>query len=116
MSESVLILEKETGIATVTLNRPDKLNALNRELRASFCRTMRELRTSSDVGAVIITGAGRAFCAGMDLKDLSGGLREEGNVTFVSVIEDMDIQIIAAANGFAITGGFELALACAIII
>ena len=69
MSEPVLKLEKENGIATVTLNRAEKLNALNRELRATFCRTMRELRTAEDVGAVIITGAGRAFCAGMDLKE-----------------------------------------------
>jgi enoyl-CoA hydratase len=113
MSEPVLILEKDNGIATVTLNRAEKLNALNRELRAAFCRTMRELRTASDVGVVIITGAGRA---GMDLKELGGGLREEGNVTFVSVIEDMDAPVIAAVNGFAITGGFELALACDIII
>jgi enoyl-CoA hydratase/carnithine racemase len=116
MSEPVLILEKENGIATVTLNRAEKLNALNRELRATFCRTMRELRSADDVGCVIITGAGRAFCAGMDLKDLGGGLREEGNVNFVSVIEDMDVPVIAAVNGFAITGGFELALACDMII
>ena len=116
MSEPVLILEKENGIATITLNRAEKLNALNRELRAAFCRTMRELRRADDAGVVIITGAGRAFCAGMDLRELGGGLREEGGVTFVSVIEDLEIPVIAAVNGFAITGGFELALACDMIV
>jgi enoyl-CoA hydratase len=78
---------------------------------------MQELRADADVGCVIITGNGRAFCAGLDLKELNTvQLRETGGVTFVSVIEDMDAPVIAAVNGFAITGGLELALACDIII
>jgi enoyl-CoA hydratase len=117
MSEPVILVNKADGIATVTLNRPEKLNALNRELRSEFCRTMQELRDDSEVRVVVITGAGRAFCAGLDLRELgSSGLREEGNVTFVTVIEDMRVPVIAAVNGFAVTGGFELALACDIII
>ncbi len=117
MAEPVVLVDKEGGLATVTLNRPEKLNALNAELRSAFCRLMRELRADREVGCVIITGAGRAFCAGLDLRELGGTqLREQGNVTFVSVIEDMDVPVIAAVNGFAITGGFELALACDIII
>jgi len=116
MPESIVLVEKQDGIATLTLNRPEKLNAFNRELRAIFCRTMQQLRTDSEAGAVIISGAGRAFCAGMDLKELGGPLREEGNATFISVIEDMDVPVIAAVNGFAITGGFELALACDLIV
>lgn len=117
MSEPVILVNKAGGIATVTLNRPEKLNALNRELRSAFCRTMQELREDREAGVVIITGAGRAFCAGLDLRELgTNGLREEGNATFVTVVEDMQVPVIAAVNGFAVTGGFELALACDMII
>jgi enoyl-CoA hydratase/carnithine racemase len=64
MGESIVLVDKQDGIATVTLNRPDKLNALNRELRLAFCHTMQELRRDQDVRVVIITGASRAFCVG----------------------------------------------------
>jgi len=115
MSESIVLVDKHDGIATVTLNRPDKLNALNRELRLAFCHAMQELRRDQDIRVVIITGAGRAFCVGLDLRELgtrASGIRDEGDATFVTVIEDMEVPVIAAVNGFAITGGFELALAC----
>jgi enoyl-CoA hydratase len=117
MSEPVIIVNQEGGIATVTLNRPEKLNALNRDLRGQFCRVMQELRADPKVGVVIITGAGRAFCAGLDLRELGAeGVREDGNATFITVIDDMEVPVIAAVNGFAVTGGFELALACDIMI
>jgi enoyl-CoA hydratase len=119
MSEAVVLIDKQEGIATVTLNRPDKLNALNRELRLAFCHAMQALRADPEVRAVIITGAGRAFCVGLDLRELGtgkSGIRDEGNATFVTVIEDMEVPVIAAVNGFAITGGFELALACDMMI
>ena len=119
MSETVVLIDKHEGIATVTLNRPDKLNALNRELRLAFCHAMQSLRADPEVRAVIITGAGRAFCVGLDLRELGtgkSGIRDEGNATFVTVIEDMEVPVIAAVNGFAITGGFELALACDMMI
>ncbi len=115
----VVLLDRSDRIATVTLNRPDKLNALNHELRTAFCATMRELRAATDVDVVIITGAGRAFCAGLDLRELGtrqSGIYEESGDTFITVIEAMPIPVIAAVNGFAITGGFELALACDILI
>jgi enoyl-CoA hydratase len=118
-AEAVVLIDKQDGIATVTLNRPEKLNALNRELRKTFCQAMQELRADPEVRVVIITGAGRAFCVGLDLRELGtaqGGVRDEGKVSFVSVIDDMEVPVIAAVNGFAITGGFELALACDLII
>jgi enoyl-CoA hydratase/carnithine racemase len=119
MNESVVLVEKQDGIATVTLNRPDKLNALNKELRSTFCAEMLRLRDDPEIRVVIITGAGRAFCVGLDLKELGtgkSGIREENNVTFITVIEDMPLPVIAAVNGFAITGGFEIVLACDIVI
>jgi enoyl-CoA hydratase len=117
MSESVVLVAKDNRLATVTLNRPEKLNALNAELRSTFCTTMRKLRSDPEVGCVIITGAGRAFCAGLDLRELSTAqLREMGGANFISVIEDMEVPVIAAVNGFAVTGGFELALACDIML
>jgi enoyl-CoA hydratase len=117
MSEPVIIVNQEGGIATVTLNRPEKLNALNRDLRGQFCRVMQELRADPNIGVVIITGAGRAFSAGLDLRELGAeGIREDGNATFITVIDDMEVPVIAAVNGFAVTGGFELALACDIMI
>jgi enoyl-CoA hydratase len=119
MGESIVLVDKQDGIATVTLNRPDKLNALNRELRLAFCHAMQNLRGDQDVRVVIITGAGRAFCVGLDLRELgtrASGIRDEGDATFITVIDDMEVPVIGAINGFAITGGFELALACDIMI
>jgi enoyl-CoA hydratase len=80
---------------------------------------MQDLRRDQNVRVVIIAGAGRAFCVGLDLRELgtrASGIRDEGDATFISVIEDMEVPVIAAVNGFAITGGFEMALACDIII
>ena len=71
MSEPVLIVEKNDGIVTLTLNRPDKLNALSGELRRALADALDDIRDDSEVGAVILTGAGRAFCAGLDLKEMS---------------------------------------------
>jgi enoyl-CoA hydratase len=119
MSEPVVLVDKQDGIATVTLNRPEKLNALNRELRLAFCHAMQALRADPEVRVVIITGAGRAFCVGLDLRELgtkASGIRDEGNATFITVIDDMEVPVIGAINGFAITGGFEIALACDIMV
>jgi enoyl-CoA hydratase len=117
MSESVVLVTKGNRLATVTLNRPEKLNALSAELRSTFCSTMQKLHADPEIGCVIITGAGRAFCAGLDLRELSSAqLREMGGANFISVIEDMEVPVIAAVNGFAVTGGFELALACDMMI
>jgi enoyl-CoA hydratase len=124
MSEPVVLVTKAGGIATVTLNRPEKLNALNRDLRSSFCRVMQELRDDPEAQVVIITGAGRAFCAGLDLRELgaeAGGeggalVRDGTSVSFITVIEDMNVPVIAAVNGFAVTGGFEMVLACDMVV
>jgi enoyl-CoA hydratase len=123
MSEPSLIVERRDGVATVTLNRPQAMNALSRALRAEIVRTFDALRGDAGVGVIILTGAGRAFCAGLDLKEL-GGDREaaddrEAAITGADVVAALGRApqpVIGAINGFAITGGFELALACDLLI
>src|SRR5260370_7095457 len=112
MSQQLVTVSKDNGVATVTLNRPEKLNALNREMRGMFCRAMQELGADPAVAVVIITGAGRAFSAGLDLNELGAeGLRETGGAPFISVVERMESPVIAPVNGHPDTGGLELALA-----
>lgn len=116
---SVLLVEKSGGIATITLNRPEALNALNAELRDAIERAFRDLAKDSEVRVAILTGAGRAFTAGIDLKELSSARIERSGAAdydMISAIRDFEAPLIGAVNGHAITGGFELALACDLLI
>jgi enoyl-CoA hydratase len=116
---SVLLVEKSGGIATITLNRPEALNALNAELRHEIERVFRELARDAEVRVAILTGAGRAFSAGIDLKELSLGRIESSGAADsdpIGAIRDFGAPLIGAVNGHAITGGFELALACDLLI
>ena len=70
MSDPVLLTDQAGGVVTLTLNRPDKMNALSRELRRSIVEAFRRLQGDESAGVVILTGAGRAFSAGLDLKEL----------------------------------------------
>jgi enoyl-CoA hydratase len=115
MSEQLLI-EREGGIATLTLNRPEVMNALSPELLTELCQAFRTLQADREIRAVILTGNGRAFCAGLDLKAMEshpGGLEAfaiHGENDVARAIADFDRPIIVAVNGVAATGGFELAL------
>ena len=106
------------GIATLTVNRPDKLNALNASTMAELGQAISEVRNRDDVAGLIVTGAGRAFIAGADISELASQtavsaqkLATEGQRVF-QLFETSPKPVIAAVNGFALGGGCELALAC----
>jgi enoyl-CoA hydratase len=114
-----VLLEKRAGYAIVTLNRPDDMNALSRELRADFVAAFSECAKDENVRVVILTGNGRAFCAGFDLKELStsdSDASQEADNAVARAMEAFEGPIIGAINGHAVTGGFEMALACDILI
>lgn len=122
MAEELVQVTRDAGVTIVTLNRPQALNALSTELRQAIVRTFRTLKEDRETEVVILTGAGRAFTVGLDLKELGG--ETEGNSAGAR-IEDTDVgaeldmfekPVIGAINGYAITGGFELALMCDILI
>lgn len=114
-----LQFEQKAKIAIITINRPEKLNALNKETVSELSELFKNIQDNKDISVVIITGAGeKAFVAGADIKEiteLDSGAGEEfsqkGSDVFRS-IEKMGIPVIAAINGFALGGGCELAMAC----
>lgn len=120
MSSPVLLVEKAEGIATLTLNRPEAMNALSAELRDALAVGFRDLQADKEILVAIVTGAGRAFCAGFDLKEMAAWPADQTVEAAVSgmadAMEAFEGPIMAAVNGHAVTGGFELALACDIII
>jgi len=125
MSYDTLVLEKEDGVATITLNRPDKLNSWNVELIDEVIAVADELNHDDTVRAVILTGAGRAFCAGGDLSlplfDMRGYSLEMKNffhkVNMIPLsLRNLTKPIIAAVNGPAVGAGCAMALACDIIV
>lgn len=116
MADDVLLTEVRDGVATVTMHRPAARNALNSELRRAVPATLRELDTDPDVRVMILTGSDPAFCAGLDLKELSvNGLSADPDATPLP-FGGLSKPLIGAVNGPAVTGGLELALGCDFLI
>jgi enoyl-CoA hydratase/carnithine racemase len=117
--EDVLLVDVADRVATVTLNRPRARNALSRALQRALHRSMSELDGDGAVDVVVLTGADPAFCAGVDLKELGAGdldtVADESSLSN-SPFPPMTKPVIGAINGAAITGGFELALQCDLLL
>ncbi|MDX1666974.1 MAG: enoyl-CoA hydratase/isomerase family protein [Saprospiraceae bacterium] len=107
------------GIATLTINRPDKLNALNDEVLDELAEVFQSINIDKQINGVILTGAGdKAFVAGADIRELSnldersGRMKSQKGQQIFQSIEDTRKPVIALVNGYALGGGTELALAC----
>ena len=114
-----VLLEKRDGYAILTLNRPEAMNALSRELRADFVAALADCAADEEIRVLVITGSGKAFCAGFDLKELaesSDNPDQEADNSMARAMESFKGPVIGAINGHAVTGGFELALACDILV
>ena len=122
MGYNTLLYEKSGNISTLILNRPDKLNALNLELFDELLLALKVINEDDEVKALILTGAGRAFCAGADLGMIQNLGKEDFMPKFrrliqkvqavTNAIEGLDKPVIGAINGAAIGGGFDIAIAC----
>ena len=116
---STILTTLENNILTITINRPDKLNALNKDVFTDLNNVVDEINNTSEIKSAIITGAGaKAFVAGADITEFGGlnktdamALAKRGQDIFFK-IENSSKPIIAAVNGFALGGGCELAMAC----
>ena len=118
MTYNFLTLDAADRIATLTVNRPDKLNALNDATIDELGNAIDEVRSRSDIAGLIVTGAGRAFVAGADISELASQTptiaksRAQRGQAIFRRFETSPKPVIAAVNGFALGGGCELALAC----
>ena len=111
------------GVRTIRLNRPDSLNAFNRQLHSELAEALRAAEREAGVRVIVLTGAGRAFCVGQDLKDVQSSRRPDGSVqlsgmlrshynVLIKRLRTSEKPIIAAVNGVAAGAGMSLALAC----
>ncbi|MDO9000173.1 MAG: enoyl-CoA hydratase-related protein [Bacteroidota bacterium] len=115
-----ILCEIQNGVLVITINRPDKLNALNKQTIEELHETLVEAENESDIRAIILTGAGqKAFVAGADIAEFANFSVEEGkqlssigHFKVFNFIENYSKPVIAAVNGFALGGGLELAMAC----
>ena len=117
-----LTVDRQGRVALVTFRRGDQLNAMNKKMQAEITAAFRALSGDAGIGAVIVTGEGRGFMAGADIKEYAAqtgsefdAFQADGGAMYAA-IEDCSKPVIAAVNGFALGGGFEILLCCDIII
>ena len=111
-----IVFEKEDKVATITLNRPDKLNAIDMELHDELLEALDEVSVDEEIFALIIAAAGRAFCTGHDAATVHEGSEEFRKHKIIRKMVDFEKPIIAVVNGYALAEGFQIALASDIII
>jgi enoyl-CoA hydratase/carnithine racemase len=125
MSFETILVEKKNAVATVTMNRPQALNAITITMLKELKQAVDEAEKDSEVGVVVLTGMGRAFSAGVDLKELGKMTLEKGSISavlndsaraFIDSIQTLPKVVIAKVNGYCFTGALELALACDLIV
>ena len=123
MNYEHIVLERKEGVATLTLNRPEKLNALNRKMMEEMESARVQVSKDRDVRVVVITGAGRAFCSGADVGEIAqaadqGEIRDWLQMAnrLILALTDLEKPVIAKVNGVAVGGGCSLALSADIII
>jgi len=118
MAYENIILEKEDGVAVLTFNRPEAMNALNNQTRAEFRAALEEVAADDGVRVLILTGSGKAFVAGSDIKELqqTTPLSAHDIVRLGDMVYNYEKPVIAAVNGFCLGGGCEIAMGCDFII
>lgn len=120
VADDPLLIELRDGVALLTLNRPQVLNALSSGLRRALIAALKAAERDPEVRAVVLTGTGRAFCVGLDLKELGQSSESvDAQIMAENVVDALTSftkPVIGAINGLAITGGLEIALACDMLI
>lgn len=122
MSFTQVVLEKKPPIAKITLNRPEALNALGPTLLSELGQALKDVEQDPQIKVLVLTGSGRAFCAGADLKFMAGADQKDlydyiqGFDELLFRLESLDKPVIAAVNGYALAGGLELTLCCDLVV